>query len=71
MNDLVARLRDWRSLHLTRLGELFEEAATEIEELRLTDEEREAIEWCISRPQTHWQHGIYAATLRKLLKGTK
>lgn len=32
--DIVARLRDWRSLHLTRLGELFDEAADEIERLR-------------------------------------
>lgn len=34
----------------------------------LTDAEREAVEWCVSRPQTHWQHGIYAATLRGLLE---
>ena len=34
MSDLVARLRDWRSLHLTRLGALFDEAADEIERLR-------------------------------------
>ena len=32
--DIVARLRDWRSLHLTRLGGLFDEAADEIERLR-------------------------------------
>lgn len=31
MNDLVTRLRDWRSLHLTRLGGLFDEAADRIE----------------------------------------
>ena len=41
------------------------------ETVRLTDAEREAVEWCISRPQTHWQHGIYAATLRGLLERTK
>lgn len=29
-NDIVARLRAWRSLHLTRLGELFDEAADRI-----------------------------------------
>lgn len=37
----------------------------------LTDAEREAVEWCASRPQTHWQHGIYAATLRGLLERMK
>ena len=36
--------------------------------LTLTDAEREAVEWCVSRPQTHWLHGIYAATLRGLLE---
>ena len=29
--DIVTRLRDWRSLHLTRLGSLFDEAASHIE----------------------------------------
>jgi hypothetical protein len=42
--DIVARLRAWRELHLTRLGRLMDEAADEIERLRLTDAEREAIE---------------------------
>lgn len=32
--DLIARLRDWRTLHLTRLGGLFDEAADEIDRLR-------------------------------------
>lgn len=32
--DIVARLRDWRSLHLTRLGGLFDEAADAVESLR-------------------------------------
>ena len=34
MSDIVARLRDWRSLHLTRLGGLFDEAADAVESLR-------------------------------------
>lgn len=32
--DIVVRLQDWRNLHLTRLGALFEEAAAHIEALR-------------------------------------
>jgi hypothetical protein len=34
VSDIVARLRDWRSLHLTRLGGLFDEAADAVESLR-------------------------------------
>jgi hypothetical protein len=33
--DIVSRLRNWRGLHLAHGGELFEEAAGEIERLRL------------------------------------
>jgi hypothetical protein len=33
-DDIVARLRGWRGLHLARLGELFDEAADEITRLR-------------------------------------
>ena len=32
--DIVSRLRNWRGLHLAHGGELFEEAADEIEALR-------------------------------------
>jgi hypothetical protein len=32
--DIVSRLRHWRGLHLAHSGELFEEAAAEIERLR-------------------------------------
>jgi hypothetical protein len=32
--DIVSRLRNWRGLHLAHGGELFEEAAAEIERLR-------------------------------------
>jgi hypothetical protein len=35
--DIVTRLRDWRSLHLTRLGSLFDEAASHIELLEAAD----------------------------------
>jgi hypothetical protein len=34
MSDIVARLRAWRELHLTRLGGLMDEAADHIESLR-------------------------------------
>jgi hypothetical protein len=33
--DIVSRLRNWRGLHLTHNGRLYEEAADEIERLRL------------------------------------
>ncbi len=32
--DILARLRDWRSVHLARLHEVMSEAADEIERLR-------------------------------------
>jgi len=32
--DIVSRLRNWRGLHLAHSGDLFEEAAAEIERLR-------------------------------------
>jgi len=45
MSDIVERLRNWRTVHLAWLHLLMEEAADEIERLRLTDEERETLEW--------------------------
>jgi hypothetical protein len=36
MSDIVERLRNWRTVHLTRLHLLMEEAADEIERLRLS-----------------------------------
>jgi hypothetical protein len=35
--DIVERLRNWRTVHLARLHLLMEEAADEMERLRLTD----------------------------------
>jgi hypothetical protein len=67
MNDIVERLRNWRTVHLARLHLLMEEAADEMERLRLTDEEREAVAGAIA-----FEHGrgafAWAATLRKLLQ---
>jgi hypothetical protein len=40
MSDIVERLRNWRTVHLARLHLLMEEAADEIERLRLIDSER-------------------------------
>jgi hypothetical protein len=33
--DIVSRLKNWRGLHLAHGGDLFEEAAVEIDRLRL------------------------------------
>ena len=43
MSDIVERLRNWRTVHLARLHLLMEEAADEMERLRLTAQEREAV----------------------------
>ena len=43
MSDIVERLRNWRSVHLARLHLLMEEAADEMDRLRLTDAEREVL----------------------------
>jgi hypothetical protein len=40
MSDIVERLRNWRTVHLTQLRYVMESAADEIERLRLTDSER-------------------------------
>jgi hypothetical protein len=63
--DIVSRLRHWRGLHLAHGGELFEEAADEIERLRLTNEERAAI----LASEGFWalEQSPHAATLRSLL----
>lgn len=67
--DIVERIRSLRYVHVPVASQLFEEAATEIERLRLTDEERQAIGDAIvlvdygGVPVDHTK-----ATLRKLLK---
>ena len=40
--DIIARLRDWRSVHLARLHEVMEQAADEIELLRGYRDEAES-----------------------------
>ena len=80
--DIVSRLRNWRGLHLAHGGELFEEAAGEIEKLRsrlrladaairsdtptLTDAEREAVDHAIAAADDYHDDEV-AATLRGLL----
>jgi hypothetical protein len=64
MSDIVERLRGLRFVHVPVASQLMDEAAREIERLRLTDAEREAVEiairWLEPYPQV-------ADTLRKLL----
>ena len=88
--DIASRLKHWRGLHLAHSGELFEEAASEIERLRtlaahttphegsvqaqctLTDEEREAIEWCVEMATVHaMECDDELVTLRNLLERFK
>jgi 2-oxoglutarate dehydrogenase complex dehydrogenase (E1) component-like enzyme len=54
--------KDWR--------EQLEQAASEIERLRLTDAEREAIDWAAYAAEKWYEHTA-AATLRGLLERTK
>jgi len=77
--DIASRLRNWRGLHLAHSGMLFEEAADEIERLRLTDAERDAlvqaigiVDWnraYFSHPKA--DEPLPSATLRGLLARTK
>lgn len=44
MNDIVARLRNWREVHLARLHLLMEEAADEVARLRADNSRRANLE---------------------------
>jgi hypothetical protein len=72
MTDIVERIRSLRYVHVPAASGLMAEAAAEIERLRLTDAEREAVEWFAS---LLWgdvvQDGTHAATLRSLLERLK
>lgn len=48
MTDIVERLRGLRFVHVPVASGLMEEAAAEIERLRLTDDEREAVEAAVN-----------------------
>ena len=75
MSNIAKELRE-RSLRAEQEGEplsLLDDAADEIERLRLTEEEREAIEWSINDQVDggHQEHPVVKnviATLRGLLK---
>lgn len=68
MSDIVERLRGLRFVHIPGTSDLMEEAAAEIERLRLTRGERRALEFAV---------GVYPLddsipdTIRGLLERTK
>lgn len=64
-NDIVARLRA-EAAREPEVGELMDEAADEVERLRLTDAEREAIEAAVAFFSLGY--GTTADTLRELLE---
>jgi hypothetical protein len=71
VNDIVTRLRQWAiATDAVPASDLLDEAADEIERLRLTGMERAAIGWaimeCESMPTTMSREA--ADTLRALLK---
>lgn len=63
--DLLADLRNWRSIHLARLGVLFDRAADEIERTRISDAEVDAIEFAWSVMRGH--SGSKAERIRAFL----
>lgn len=70
MSDLIDRIKSLRYVHVPQASQLFEEAIAEIERLRLTDEEREAIETCILG-LVHPDDSNAQNVLRSLLNRTK
>ena len=65
MNDIVERIRSLRYVHVPVASQLFEEACAEIQRLRLTDEERQAVEWAAAAA-SNCEHPA-EDTLRSLL----
>jgi hypothetical protein len=74
MIDITTRLRQTRADMLGTDDEQHywdcHDAAAEIERLRLTDAEREAIDWAAYAAEKWYEHTA-AATLRGLLERTK
>ena len=71
MSDLTDRLRRWAiSTDAAPASDLMDEAAAEIERLRLTDEERSAVKWAAKQMQ-YIRADNAAATLRGLLERMK
>lgn len=73
MSDIVERIRSLRYVHVPVASHLFEEAASEIERLRLTDAELEAIRHAAISVEALCPAVAkrQAATLRKLLERLK
>ena len=71
MTDIVERIRGLRYVHVPMASGLMAEAADEIERLRLTDEEREAISLAYSRLTADSKYDKVTKTLRNLLERTK
>lgn len=69
MSDIVTRLRRWPLLDAVTANDLMDEAADEIERLRLTDEEREAIESAAGDYLYHQDPGGRAQWIRTTLLG--
>jgi hypothetical protein len=69
MDDITTRLRRWtHDAHAAPASDLMDEAAAEIERLRLTDAEREAIEFAIRKSTRLRDGGKTGAALRGLLE---
>lgn len=80
MEDIVERLRHWtHGLTYDPAAGLMHEAAAEIQRLRngaaasretvrLADEERAAVEWCVRAATNSWYGPTVAATLRNMLE---
>ena len=70
MSDIVERLRRWtHAVDAAPACDLMDEAADEIARLRLTDAEREAVEWAVSAARD-CEHPA-DDTLRGLLERTE
>lgn len=68
VDDLSDRLRRWTiDADASPVCDLLDEAADEIDRLRLTEAEREAVESAVYEAESH-QHAGRAATLRGLLE---
>ena len=71
MSDIAKELRE-RSLRAEQEGEplaLLDEAADEIERLRLTDEEREAVAWAIGATARMYDDADGGPIRREALRG--
>lgn len=73
MTDIVIRLRTWfKDVNAVSAIDLMDEAAAEIEMLRLTEEEREAVEFFVGfHNEGYGMIDRNADTLRKLLERMK